>query len=119
MRNLAAVWANFRIAGATRLIVADVVESRNHLDRYGVAVPGAEVVVVRLTSSLTTLTLRVQRREQGSGLARHLERVGELANWMERSAVEDILVSSEGKTVGEIAREVLLRTHWLDVPDAE
>jgi adenylylsulfate kinase-like enzyme len=119
MRNLAAVWANFRGAGATRLIVADVVEARDHLDRYRVAVPGAEIVVVRLTASLSTLTLRVQRREQGLGLARHLQRVSELANLMERTAVEDILVPVDGKTVGEIAREVLMRTRWLDVPDVE
>ncbi len=31
MRNLAAVWANFRAAGAGRLILADVLESRDDL----------------------------------------------------------------------------------------
>jgi hypothetical protein len=119
MTNLAAVWANFRAAGASRLVVADVLESRDDLDRYRVAIPGANIVVVRLTASLSTLRLRVQRREQGSGLARHLQRVSKLASLMDRAAVEDILVAVDGKTVGEIACEVLLRTHWLAVPHAE
>ncbi len=47
MRNLAAVWANFRAAGATRLVLADVLESRDHLERYRAAIPGADIVVVR------------------------------------------------------------------------
>jgi len=117
MRNLAAVWANFRAAGAMRLILADVVESRDHLDRYRVAVPGAEIVVVRLAASLSTLTLRVQRRELGSGLDRNLQRAFELARVMDRNAVEDILVNVDGKAVAEITREVLMRIHWLDVPN--
>ncbi len=117
MRNLAAVWANFRAAGAMRLILADVVESRDHLDRYRVAVPRAEIVVVRLAASLSTLTLHVERRELGSGLDRHLQRAFELARVMERNAVEDILVNVDGKAVAEITREVLMRTHWLDVPN--
>src|SRR5581483_6061208 len=41
MRNLTAIWANCREAGAERLIVADVVESRRNLDPYRMAVAGA------------------------------------------------------------------------------
>lgn len=48
LRNLAAVWANYRAAGAGRLILADVMESREAVTAYLSAVPGAEVVVVRL-----------------------------------------------------------------------
>ncbi|HEU5368609.1 MAG TPA: nucleoside-triphosphatase [Ktedonobacterales bacterium] len=35
MKNLAAIWANFQAAGATCLILADVVESRDVLLRSG------------------------------------------------------------------------------------
>lgn len=117
MRNLAAVWANFRATGATRLILADVVESRDHLDRYRAAVPGAQIVVVRLAASRGTLARRVQRRELGSGRDRHLQRASELAQVMDRNAGEDVLVHVDGKAVTEIAREVLMHTRWLNVPD--
>src|SRR6476646_9788147 len=43
MRNLTAVWANFRAAGAERLILADVLEAREDLDHYRAAVPGAAI----------------------------------------------------------------------------
>ncbi len=33
MKNLAAVWANFQAAGAARLVLADVLESRDHLEQ--------------------------------------------------------------------------------------
>jgi adenylylsulfate kinase len=34
MNNLAAIWTNFQAAGAARLILADVLESRGDLERY-------------------------------------------------------------------------------------
>lgn len=114
MKNLAAVWANFRAAGATRLVLADVLESREHLERYRAAVPGADIVVVRLQASLRALESRLARREVGSGLDRHLQRAAELAALMEQQRVEDILVDTESKPVATVAREVLIRSGWVD-----
>jgi len=113
MRNLAAVWANFRAAGATRLVLADVLESRDHLGRYRAAIPGADIVVVRLEATVGTLMLRVRRREVGSSLDRHLQHAAELATVMEHNRVEDILVQTDDKTVADVARDVLTRTNWL------
>lgn len=118
MRNLTAVWANFRAAGAERLVLADVVESRDELARYRAAVPGAAILVVRLRASVETLTGRVRRRELGAGLAWHLHRAAELAAQMERDRVEDIAVATDGRSVLEIAREVVQRSGWTDAPPA-
>jgi 8-oxo-dGTP pyrophosphatase MutT (NUDIX family) len=63
MRNLAAVWDTFRAAGATGLVLADVVIARADLDRYREAVPGAEFTVVRLHAHPETLAARVGARE--------------------------------------------------------
>ncbi len=114
MKNLAAVWVNFQTAGATRLVLADVLESRDHLGRYRAAIPGADIVVVRLDATVSTLIQRVQRRETGSGLDRHIERAAELATLMERNKVEDILVRTDGRTVTEVARDVLAVANWLN-----
>ena len=107
MKNLAAVWSNFRERGATSLVVADVIESRAELDRYRAAIPGADIFVVRLSASLHTLADRLKRRELGAGLAWHLQRAPELAAIMERNKVEDLLVATDGKTVTQIAEEIL------------
>lgn len=50
LENLAAVWNNYKAAGAKRLILVDVVESREALAACLSAIQGAEVTVVRLAS---------------------------------------------------------------------
>jgi len=112
MQNLAAVWVNFQAAGATSLILADGVESREQLARYQAAVPGAEALVVRLHTPQAALAERLRQREVGSGLERHLRRAAEVAEVMERNRVEDVLVENDGRPVAAIAREVLLRSGW-------
>lgn len=112
MKNLAAVWANFQAAGATCLVLADVVETRADVERYRAAVPGADVLVVRLRASQGALAERLGQREVGSALERHLRRAAEVADLMERNQVEDMLVDNEGGPVAAIAQEVLLRSNW-------
>ncbi len=107
MKNLAAIWINFQEYGATHLVVADVIETRDELDRYRAAIPGAEIFVVRLRASLEMLAQRVRRREIGSGLEWHLARAPVLAAIMERNKVENLLVETDGKAVIEIAKEIL------------
>ncbi len=109
LRNLAAVWTNYRDAGARRLILADVVESRAEVAGYRAAVPGARVVVVRLRAPVPVLVRRLEGRETGASLDWHCRRAAELAEQMEASAVEDILVDTEGVSIGAIAAEILSR----------
>jgi hypothetical protein len=85
MKNLAAVWVNFQAAGAERLILADVLEARDDLERYRAAVPGAEMLMVRLQASLGALERRLAQREMGAGFDRHLRRAAELVAQMERT----------------------------------
>src|SRR4249920_4045233 len=51
-RNLSCVWQNYAAAGATRLLIAEAVEDRRELTRIQEAVPGADIVVCRLTAAL-------------------------------------------------------------------
>ncbi len=115
MKNLAAVWINFQAAGAECLILADAVESRDDLERYRAAVPGAEMLVVLLQASLSALERRLAQREAGTGLDRHLRRAAELVAQMEQNRVEDILVDTENKAVAAVAREVLVRSGWMNL----
>ena len=114
-RNLAAVWENLRAGGAPRLILAMVAASlERELPWVRTAVPGAEITVVRLHASETTLLERVRRREVGSGEAYHAIRSIEQARTMVRDAhVEGTLVvETTGRRVADIAWEVLVRCGW-------
>ena len=112
-KNLAALWANYHAAGATHLIVAGVLESRAELDALREAVPGSEITVVRLRAPKDTLTSRVAGRELGAGRGWHLDRAVELADQMDRDRVEDFAVETDGRSVTDIAREVLQCAGWL------
>lgn len=113
MKNLAAVSANFRVEGAKRLIVVDILEARDDLKHYLAAIPGAAIVVVRLQASVPTLISRVERRQVWSGLEWHRHRAAELAAQMERDRVEDILVDTEGKSPITVAQEILTQSRWV------
>lgn len=111
-KNLAAVWANFCQAGAERLIVAHVIESPRDLGRYREAVPGATIVVCRLTASQETREARLRAREAGMGLAWHLRRTVVLEEILQQVSLEDFRVENDGRPLDAVAREVLERAGW-------
>jgi hypothetical protein len=116
--NLAAVWANFRAAGAERLVIAGVVERPEDLEGYRHAIPGARITVCRLTASEATRFARLREREQGAGLAWHLERTVELERILDAGRLEDYAVANEGRPLREIALDVLRGAGWMDAGGA-
>lgn len=109
LRNLAAVWANYRAAGAECLILADIVESPDDVAAYRVAVPNAEVTVVRLLASPDAIARRLAQRESGASLRWHQLRAMELVALMQKEAIGDVLVETDEKTPLDIADEILRR----------
>ena len=111
-RNLAAVWSNFAAAGASRLLVAGLVEKRSELRLLSEAVPGAAVTVVRLQAPLSVLEQRIRLREPGSPEA-EIDGARWWAEHLAKSRPEDHLVETADRPVGEIARDVLGLAGWL------
>lgn len=115
LRNLAAVAANYRDAGAERLILSDVVETQEDKSNLAAALPDAVMKVVRLKAEIPTLHQRLEKRETGESLEWHKHRAIELTELMERNSVEDLLIDTEGKTPEEIAREILSGAGWCNL----
>lgn len=113
LTNLAAVWNNCRAAGARRLLIACVVEKRSELDGFREAVPGADILLVRLRATPETLQARVRRRGHGTGMEWDLNRAVELAALMDAQPVEDMLVETEGRDPTTIAHDILRRAGWI------
>jgi hypothetical protein len=111
--NLSSLWANFRAAGARRLVVAGVVERSTDLAAYQRAVPGARITLCRLLASEPTRRTRLQRREIGAGLEWHLQRTTELDAILNIAALHDFTVLNDDRTVREVALEVLRLAGWL------
>jgi hypothetical protein len=112
-RNLAVVWENLRGAGARRLVLTMVALSlENELPWIKEAVPGAQITAVRLVSSEEELLERIRGREIGSGAEDQMSRSVERLRVMQRKPGNAAVVETTGRTVTEIAREVLSRCGW-------
>jgi len=112
-QNLAAVWPNYAALGVERLLIARAVESREQRLQFLAAIPHAEVVIGRLTASLSTMQQRVRLRERGLLQQTLVARVAELEAILDRAAVEDFTVENDNRSVTEVARDVLTRAGWL------
>jgi GTPase SAR1 family protein len=111
--NLAAVWRNFAAHGATRLVLARVVEDRADLDRYRAAVPGSDITVCRLVAPHDERVARLRRRMQpGEHLEWHIGRTGELHDILETADHDDFVVVNDRAT-NEVAIEVLTKAGWI------
>ncbi|MGH2559675.1 MAG: AAA family ATPase [Thermomicrobiales bacterium] len=112
LANLADVWRNSRATGSRRLVLADVVETPD-LSGYCRAIPGADIVVVRLVADAETNAARLRRRDSGSGLEWHLARAVELAELLERNGIGNLVVDASEASPAELAAEILARAGWL------
>ena len=110
-RNLAGLWANFSAAGADRLMMSALIESRSGLSHIERSIPGAEVTVVQLRASLAVLVDRVR--------GRHGEPDGEVsaATWwfehLEQVRVGDHVIDAGTSSPTAVALMVLRAAGWL------
>ena len=112
-RNLACVARTFIDSGATRIAIAGVIESESDLDSYRRSIPGADIVVCRLTGDLELRQERLRAREIGGGLNWHLARTEELDVIQDASRVADFTVDNGRRPIREVAEEVLRRADWM------
>lgn len=113
VRNLAVVWNNYAAAGVTRLLVSEALDTAAKRERLEKAIPRAEIVVCRLRATLDTMQQRVRLREPGILQEQFVARVAELEASLDAGRVEDFSVENEGRSVTDVAREILVRAAWL------
>jgi len=107
--NLAAVWANFKAAGARFVVVAAVVDSVPLRELYTESLAGCTVQLVALTADDDTVRSRLRRRDTGAKLEQHLEAL----NRPTTTAVADFTVTND-RTAAEVASEIIERAGWMD-----
>jgi predicted kinase len=115
--NLASLWPNYLAHGATRLVLARVLEDPAELARYRAAVPGAQITVCRLVAPEAVRVERLLRRMlPGPARDWHLHRTVQLEDILDRAGCEEFTVENGGRPVREVANEVLVRAGWIAAP---
>jgi predicted kinase len=113
-RSLEAIYANILNAGIARVLLAEAVEDRDDLSRIHRAMPGATIVVCRLTAAVATMQRRLRTREPGILQHQFLERARELDDVLQRAALEEFTIVNDDRLVTDVARELLQRAGWID-----
>ncbi|MFB6549969.1 AAA family ATPase [Streptomyces sp. NPDC056405] len=113
--NLTAVWTNYARLGHRRLIYTNTVSVLPEAAGMFERAMGADVRIVRvlLTASDATAGERLAGRELGSELDHELKGSIRKARLLDERAPADVLrVATDGRSVVDIAREVLTATGW-------
>lgn len=116
--NLRALWAGYAAIGHTRAIYVNTV-SVLEAPMVVRAMGGGTAASVLLTAADDTAAVRLARREIGSALGTHVRRSTAMAAHLRREATADVVqVPTDGRGVGDIAREVLHACGWLEATSA-
>ncbi|MHB8450510.1 MAG: ATPase [Mycobacteriales bacterium] len=116
--NLSQLWRSYAAAGYRRLIYVNTVCVINNDWLLRAVAPVDSVVGVLLRCRQETAASRLAGREHGVSLAEHLSRSGFAATTLDQSAMPGVArVDTDGRTVDEVAAEVLTRTGWTDGGD--
>ena len=114
LANLRDLTRNYRAAGATRMILAGVVEERAELPRYAEALGGARILLCRLTVDLDVVRERLRRRhrDEPEDLAWHLARTIALTTILDGDPFEDVRIDTTGRAPADVARAVQGAAGW-------
>lgn len=113
--NLTAVWANYARRGYRRLIYTNTVSVLSEATGMFQRAMGSDVRIVRvlLTATDATTRERLLRREIGSELEQEWESSTRKARLLDqRTPAEAVRVRTDGRSVSDIAHEVVAATGW-------
>ncbi|MFF2507587.1 hypothetical protein ACFVTY_30015 [Streptomyces sp. NPDC058067] len=113
LRNLRSIAGNYLDAGATRLVLAGVIEQPAERKQLADAV-GVDLTVCRLRAELPVIHRRLAHRHDNEpgALRWHLDRSAELDGILSRSAVEDFTVDTTTRSVSDVAASVIRAADW-------
>jgi hypothetical protein len=121
---LARLWPGFHAAGAQCLVLSGIIADAETLGRYRAALPSARWSVCRLRAQPGTLAERVELRGRGGGpgiagdelrdrpaeeLHRRADEAIRVAAALDRAAIGDLRVDTDGREVADLADLVRAR----------
>lgn len=111
--NLRSVCKNYASLGVKRVLLARAMEGRSELELCRGAVSPENIVVCRLMASIETMERRVKMRESGLSRGCYVDRVAKLNSILDRAWLEDFALTSENRSLTEVAQEMLIKAGWI------
>ena len=111
--NLRSICRNYAALGVERFLVARAIEDSAQLKLYRDIIPAANSLVCRLTASIETMRRRIQMRELGVSQQEYVDRVGKLNAILDLAHLEDFAVTTENRSLTDVAHEMLVRAGWI------
>jgi hypothetical protein len=112
-RNFQGVCKNYAALGVRRFLLARAIEDRAAFECCRQAVSAESTIVCRLIANLGTMRRRVKRRESGVLQEQFVARVAKLNSILDGARLEDFSVTSDDRSVTQIAHEMLLKAGWI------
>ncbi|MFC8680790.1 adenylyl-sulfate kinase [Microbacterium ureisolvens] len=117
-QNLAAMWKNYRAVGYSRLIFTNTVSVLQVTELTAALGGETHSSAVLLTSTDATAAQRLAQREIGTALAEHIDRSKLAARRLDAADKAVSRIATDGRSVAEIAHEVVASSGWLDTHSA-
>lgn len=126
-RNLAALWQAYRSAGAESMVMVGPAENAAAVQVYTEALPAASINLCRLHAGPVELTRRIMSRGHGGSWAEPGDRlIGQSAAYLgwvadqaavdaaalDRAAVGDVRIDTDGRSVDETADLIAAELGW-------
>jgi ribose 1,5-bisphosphokinase PhnN len=112
-RNLESVFKNYASLGVRRFMVARAMGGRTELELCRSIISATNTVVCRLTASIEVMQQRVEMRESGVSQREYVARVRKLNAILDGARLEDFTISNEGRSMAEVAHEMLCKAGWM------
>ena len=113
-QNLAAMWKNYRAIGYSRLIFTNTVSVLQIADLAAALGVGTRSFGILLIATDDAAAARLAQREVGTALKEHIERSNSAARRLDAADEAVARIITDGRTVAEIAHEVLVTAGWPD-----
>jgi adenylylsulfate kinase-like enzyme len=113
VRNLEAVWPNFRAEGARFVVLARMLQERSEIDALRKALPDADLTVVRVEAPHEIVEKRLRQRDTGAELAGHLKELAGMQRRVTELSAEDLRIENGDRSIADVATELLDRLGWL------
>jgi predicted ABC-type ATPase len=94
-RNLAAIWRNYRAAGATHLVATGMIASRADLQLYAGELTGTDITLIRLLAGSGELRRRIMSRGGGGSWPEPGDRLGGQSTEFLASVADQAVQASE------------------------